>query len=171
MGAPGDRKDESGREWFGYPRPSSRGRLEFVFNLKHQFLSGGKWYSRNTEAIDLGATQTPWLYTSGTSGLKSLEIPLRGKEDGPANYTVKLYLGSVRQTSVTPVVTGPFDLVLHGDTVADSIGFEAGLRDMTNRGLVREFNGVPVETSLKLELRHLDAENPGAIAAIEVIQE
>jgi hypothetical protein len=42
---------------------------------------------------------------------------------------------------------------------------------MTNRVLVREFNGVPVETSLKLELRHLDAENPGAIAAIEVIQE
>ena len=74
-------------------------------------------------------------------------------------------------TSVTPVVAGPFDLVLQGDTVAQSLGFEAGQRDLTNRVLVREFKGVSVETSLKLELHHLDAANPGAIAAIEVIQE
>ena len=171
LGAPGDRKDESGREWFGYPRPSSRGRLEFVFNLKHQLQSGGKWYSRNAEAIDLGATQTPWLYTSGTSGLKSLDIPLRGKDDGAASYTVKIYLGSLQQKSVTPWVSGLFDLSFQGDIVAEGIGFQSGEGGDSNRVLMREFKGVPVETSLKIDLKHLDSENPGTISAIEVIQE
>ncbi|MGI9442984.1 MAG: PQQ-binding-like beta-propeller repeat protein [Rubripirellula sp.] len=171
LGAPGDRKDDSGREWFGYPRPSSRGRLEFVFNLKHKLESGGKWYSRNAEAIDLGATQTPWLYTSGTSGLKSVDIPLRGKEDGAANYTVKIYLGSLQQKSIKPVASGPFDLSFQGNVVAEAISFEPSQGTGSNRVLVKEFKGVPVETSLKIDLKHLDAENPGSIAAIEVIQE
>ena len=171
LGAPGDRKDDSGREWFGYPRPSSRGRLEFVFTLKHQLESGGKWYSRNAEAIDLGATQTPWLYTSGTSGLKSVDIPLRDKEDGAANYTVKIYLGSLQQKSIKPVASGPFDLSFQGNVVAEAISFEPSQGTGSNRVLVKEFKGVPVETSLKIDLKHLDAENPGSIAAIEVIQE
>ena len=171
LGAPGDRKDDSGREWFGYPRPSSRGRLEFVFNLKHQLQAGGKWYSRNAEAIDLGATQTPWLYTSGTSGLKSLEIPLRGKDDGVANYKVKIYLGSLQQKTVTPLATGLFDLSLQGEVVAEAIGFETANGDATNQVMIKEFTGVPVESSLKIDLKHLDPENPGTIAAIEVIQE
>ena len=100
-----------------------------------------------------------------------LDIPLRGKEDGAANYTVKIYLGSLQQKSIKPVATGPFDLSLQGDVVAKAISFEPSQGTGTNRVLVKEFNGVPVETSLKIDLTHLDAENPGSIAAIELIQE
>ena len=166
LGAPGDRKDESGQEWFGYPRPSSRGRLEFVFNLKHQLVAGGKWFSRNAEAIDLGTTQTPWLYTSGTSGMKSLEIPLRAKDDGAANYTVRIYLSSLKQQSA-----GLFDLSLQGQTVAKGIGFNTATDAGVNRVVVKEFNKIPVDQTLKVELIHHDDQHPGAISAIELIRE
>ena len=171
LGAPGDRKDESGRAWFGYPRPSSRGRLEFVFDLKHKLVQGGKWFSRNAEAVDLGTTQTPWLYTSGTSGLKRLEIPLRGKEDGKANYTVKVYLGSPGQGTAFPVASGSFDLSLQGKVVEEAIEFDSGSGAGTNQTLVREFHGIPVATSLTIEMDHQDANKPGTVAAIEVIEE
>ena len=164
FGAPGDRKDESGQEWFGYPRPSTRGRLEFVFDLKHKLHDGGGWYSRNAEAIDLGSNPTPWLYTSGASGLKSVEIPLLGNDDEPAKYTVRVYLASLEQNP-----GGLFDLSIQGKTVEKSID----ITDNTNRSgvVIRDFNNIAVDGSLKLELNQHDDTKPATIAAIEVIRE
>ncbi|MGI9473739.1 MAG: PQQ-binding-like beta-propeller repeat protein, partial [Rubripirellula sp.] len=161
FGAPGDRKDESGLEWFGYPRPSARGRLEFVFDLKHQLQQGGGWYSKNAEAIDLGATKTPWLYTSGASGLKRIEIPLLGDGDDAAEYTVKIYYAPLESHPGKP-----FDLSLQGEAVEKGIDFTAN-RSAT----IREYNHIPVEDSLIVELKPQDSEELATLAAIEVIRE
>ncbi|MGB1815184.1 MAG: hypothetical protein ACPHJ3_07480, partial [Rubripirellula sp.] len=64
-----------------------------------------------------------------------------------------------------------FDLSLQGNVVAEGIRFDTADGSGGNQVLVKEFNGVPVERALRIELKHLDPENPGSIAAIEVIQE
>ena len=42
LGAPGDRRDEFGKLWLGFPRPKTVNRMEFVFNIKPTLAGGGK---------------------------------------------------------------------------------------------------------------------------------
>ncbi|MCA9086375.1 MAG: PQQ-binding-like beta-propeller repeat protein, partial [Planctomycetaceae bacterium] len=65
FGAPGDRKDGTHREWLGFPRPKTVGRLEFEFDVKPQLADGGSWYSSNPESVRVPAAETPWLFASG----------------------------------------------------------------------------------------------------------
>ncbi len=112
FGAPGDRKDPSGQEWFGYPRPSTRERLEFVFDVKPKLASGGGWYSRNLESVNIQGTDKPWLYTSGARGLQRFEIPLLGKGDPKSNYTVKFHFSNLDKADA-----GLLDVRLQGQAV------------------------------------------------------
>ena len=138
FGAPGDRKDESGQEWFGYPRPSARGRLEFVFDLKHKLHPSGAWFSRNAEAVNFGSTKTPWLYASGAQGLHQFEIPLLGKGEKAANYTVRVHLADLESHP-----SGPLDVRLQGETV------EQGVEIATDsKTLIREYHHIPVSSTL-----------------------
>ena len=43
LGAPGDRRDESGKLWLGYPRPSSRDGLDLPIKLDEKFGEGGRF--------------------------------------------------------------------------------------------------------------------------------
>ena len=95
FGAPGDRKDVRGKEWFGYPRPSTRERLEFVFDLKPELKEGGSWFSRNDESVTVAGTDTPWLYTSGVRDLSRIEIPLLGENEAPRKYQVKFHFANL----------------------------------------------------------------------------
>lgn len=159
FGGPGDRKDIRGKEWFGYPRPSTRERLEFVFDLQPELASGGGWFSRNDESIRVQKTDTPWLYTSGARGLSKFEIPLLGEADQPRNYRVKLHFcqasdqpsaGRVRlQDRVEEV------------TLGDSVESEA---------TIHEFSDIRVERNMAVELLPAaDGDPLPTLAAIEVI--
>ena len=160
FGAPGDRKDDSGQEWFGYPRPSSRGRLEFVFDLNDELSSGGKWFNRNAEAAGIDSAKTPWLYASGAQGLQRFEVPLLGKGDAAANYTVRVHL-----TDLDSHPCGPLDIHLQGKTV------EQGVTVTGESTLIREYRDVLVKDKLTVELQPNEADRPATIAAIEVIRE
>jgi outer membrane protein assembly factor BamB len=164
FGAPGDRKDQSGREWLGYPRPSARERLEFVFDLKHEIAAGGGWYSRNGESFDIKSTNAAWLYTSGARGLKRIEFPLLGSGDPESKYTVKLHVAAL---STDP--SGAFDVRLQGETVAQDVDVqrESGL----NQATVKEFRDIPVGRNLLVELVTRGTEAPATLAAIEVIRQ
>ncbi len=169
FGAPGDRKDSTGQPWFGYPRPSSRERLEFVFDIKPQLAAGGGWYSKNSDAIDVEDAQTEWLYTSGARGLTRFELPLLGREDAPASYTVKLHFA---ETDGGQPGRRPFDIRLQGQLAAGSLDIvkEAG---GANRALVKSFSNVTVERDLAVEItpNFADADRLPTIAAVEVIRE
>lgn len=163
FGAPGDRKDASGREWFGYPRPHSVGRLEFVFQIDHELSSGGGWYSRNAESISVEGTDTPWLFTSGARGLKRFQLPLLGESDPAATYRVKLFAAALESDPC-----GPFEVRLQGKsvgTIDDASGFAA------RRAITVEFTGVSVERNLDVELIPTDPAKPLTLAAIEVVRE
>ncbi|MFK8114552.1 MAG: PQQ-binding-like beta-propeller repeat protein [Rubripirellula sp.] len=116
FGAPGDRKTDTGVEWFGYPRPASRARLEFIFDLKPKLQSGGGWYSRNLESVNIDATDKPWVFTSGARGLKQFEIPLLGKGDAKAKYNVTFLFVNLDEKD-----SGKFDIKLQSTVVKSDV--------------------------------------------------
>ena len=65
LALPGDRMDEARHEWFGYPRPSTRERLEYEFDIKPRIAEGGGWFNQNPDAADFAETEMPWLFASG----------------------------------------------------------------------------------------------------------
>ncbi len=164
FGAPGDRKDLARREWFGYPRPSTRERLEFVFDVKPELAAGGGWYSRNIESVNIPDTDTPWLFTSGARGLKRFELPLLGPDDARSQYTVKCYFANLDDTP-----TGPVDIQLQGQ-VAGTVHVQRASNGFT-KPLIREFTNVSVDQNLIVEMIPRRDELLPTLSAIEVIRE
>jgi hypothetical protein len=162
FGAPGDRKDLSGQEWFGYPRPLTRNRLEFVFDLKPELAEGGGWYSRNLESLDLESVETPWLYASGGRGIKRFEIPLLGKDDPPSTYDVRLYFANLEEREVPA-----FDVQLQSKLVQSGVvqrGYSVGPDCVQTL----DFANVDVKDNLVVEFDFADQSRPPVISAIEV---
>lgn len=164
FGAPGDRKDESGREWFGYPRPKAVERLEFVFTIDHKLAPGGGWYNRNAETRPIADSETPWLYTSGARALSRFELPLLGPEDDQAKYTVKLHFAAIDDDQ-----SGSFEIRLQGKTAAKSIDIEA--ESGHDRANIKEFTDVVVDRNLLVELVPGDENAAPTVAAIEVLRQ
>jgi hypothetical protein len=164
FGAPGDRKDTSGREWFGYPRPHTVGRLEFVFDLKQQLAAGGGWYRRSVESTPVADVETPWLVTSGARGLNRFQVPLLAETDQPARYRVTLLFAALESDPC-----GPFSVKLQGKTVAEGVDVEAEVG--VHRAMTLEFPGVAVQRDLVVELVSQDPGNLATLAAMEVVRE
>lgn len=171
LGAPGDRRDQQDRLWLAYPRPQTVGRLEYVFDIKPTLAKGGEFYTRNDEAVEVGGTNTPWLYSSGARGLTRCELPLLGKDDAPAKYTVKLHFARLADD---PVEVSTFDIRLQGEPVARNISIvkEAG---GSGKAWIRSFNDIPVTDKLVIELlptgKDLKPAELPTISAIEVVRQ
>ncbi|MCA9139993.1 MAG: PQQ-binding-like beta-propeller repeat protein, partial [Planctomycetales bacterium] len=177
FGAPGDRKDIGGQEWFGYPRPSSRERLEFVFDLKPVLSSGAGqnlqrgqtskagWYSRNVESVSLRETDKPWVFASGARGLKRFEIPLLGKDDPKASYGVKLLFANLDDED-----TGPFTIKLQSQTVKSGVVIKATPGTAAATQTI-ELNNITVSDKLVVELEGEDPNRLPILSGIEVIRE
>ncbi len=162
FGGPGDRKDLSGQEWFGYPRPSSRERLEFVFDIQPQLNSGGGWYSRNAEAVKVDNTDKAWLFTSGARGLKRFELPLLGENDAACKYTVKLYFANLDE-STSPAC----EVRLQGKVVGTAEPLP-GTKQGVAQPVQKVYEHIEVESGLIVEL---EAAELATISAIEVLRE
>ncbi|MCH7727469.1 MAG: PQQ-binding-like beta-propeller repeat protein, partial [Planctomycetes bacterium] len=165
LGAPGDRRDEFGTLWLGYPRPASRGRMEYVFDVKPQIASGGGYYVWNEESVNVAEADTPWVFTSGAHGLTRCELPLLGKDDGPAKFTVKLYFADLAENKTR---SGNFDIKLQGQSVAEDVEIESAAGGK-NRAFIQQFKGVEVKDNLIIEL--IGKKGLASIAGIEVIRE
>ncbi len=165
LGAPGDRKDSFGQEWFGYPRPNSRDRLEFVFDLKPKLLSGGGWYSRNPDSVAFTGTDKPWVYASGARGLSSLEIPLLGKGDPKSNYTVKLHFANLEGKDASS-----FDIEIQGGAVRKGVTLTSESANETEPMIVR-IDDVAVVDNLSIRLIPDDTDRMPTISAIEVVRQ
>lgn len=161
FGAPGDRKDIRGKEWFGYPRPSTRERLEFVFDLKPQLSDDGGWYSRNDESVTIAGTDIPWLFTSGARGLSNFEIPLLGEGDEPAQYRVRLFFANLDGSSLSSAT------VRLQDKIEEQIEFAS----TDGQAVVREFSDIQVERGLRIAISTDPTGTAPHLAGLEVIAE
>ena len=146
FGVPGDRKDEAGRLWLGYPRP--RGSLVLQTSAGVSFLPGGSYFEHDPARRSIEGTDKPWLFCSGARGLGQLKLPLAEPVDGTARYTVRLALAELDHDTPGKRV---FDVKLQGKVVAEGLDVvkEAGAK---NRALVKEFKGIDADDELTLEL-------------------
>ena len=148
LGAPGDRRDAHGKLWLGYPRPSSRAGIDLPLNLKPKFEQGGDFYALNEQAVTVAGTDTPWVFTSGARGLTRADVPLIGKGQPAATYTVRLYFMALEGDRPGRRV---FDIKLQDQTVAKN--FDPMARaSATQRAFMIEFQNIAVTSDLVLEL-------------------
>jgi outer membrane protein assembly factor BamB len=155
FGAPGDRRDTNGALWLGYPRPGlpgDRKAMGFSLELQTEFLDGGGYFRRNSEAEPVAGTDSPWVFASCARGLRRCLLPLLGEEDEPAEYNVQLYFAELENEQAGERV---FDIKLQGRMVLGSFDVvkEAG---SSHRAVMREFRGVQISRNLEIELAPRD---------------
>ena len=146
LGAPGDRRDSTGRVWFAWPRPKSRFGLKLP--IKAEVAEGLGYFSHNPMTTRIAGTDKPWVYCSGCCGLSRCVVPLRDRGQGQAAYTVRLHFVEPTNTRAGQRV---FDVKLQGRTVLK--GFDvleaAGKR---NKAVVKTFSNIKVTDVLTIEL-------------------
>jgi len=146
FGAPGDRKDDAGNLWFGYPRPY-QGRLVMKLDVDATFHPGGRFTVENSVYSPVTGLDAPWRFASAASGLKKCVIPLLGKADGSALYRVRLALADPDNDRPGQRV---FDVKLQGKLVAKDFDIVATAGGR-HRGTIAEFSAA-VDDDLVIEL-------------------
>ena len=148
FGAPGDRRDEHGKLWLGYPRPSSRSGMDLDFDLKPTFVKAGDFFTQNSESHTLAGTESPWIFVSGARGLQRCELPLIATGETPDTYTVRLSFAPLETDKPGQRI---FDVKLQGKTVLK--GFDPAAQEGgPHAAFVAEFEKIPVTDTLVVEL-------------------
>ena len=154
FGAPGDRRAPDGTAWIAYPRPRPEREtsLDLTFDAKVAFEAGGTYVSYNEDTIDIKSSEVPnWVYSSWGNGVLMSRIPLLGKGDSPAKYTVRIHMAAPepkgKQLAAKEPVERHFSLRLQGKVVADDIRIQPG----ETSPKVLEFKGIEVSDVLTLE--------------------
>ncbi|MBQ15699.1 MAG: hypothetical protein CMJ65_01105 [Planctomycetaceae bacterium] len=147
LGAPGDRRDATGKLWLSYPRPKSNKTtgLELNLDLGEMFAKGGKFVSRDGDASEESSRPEAWVFSSSAQGITKCSLPLRGTGDKPARYTVRLYFAANKEKPGQRV----FDVQVQGKVVLKDFDVAKANRNGT---AVREIPGVIVTGQLKIEL-------------------
>jgi outer membrane protein assembly factor BamB len=165
LGAPGDRNDATRQAWFGFPRPKSVGRLEFVFDIQPRFAVGGGWVSENPDNLELGNGQLSWLFASGARGLEYFQVPLLGPEDPAAHYDIKLYFAGMKVAEVAQL-----RIQLQG---SDASGESVQLNSDQQNAIpvcVRHFKNVPVDSELTFQCTVDTTQMLPRLAAVEIVR-
>jgi outer membrane protein assembly factor BamB len=151
LGAPGDRKDASGKLWLSYPRYRAyqETSLDVKLDLQPKFKTGGQFTSVSESSQPISGTTTPWLYTSWAEGLEQLTLPLLGPKDEPATYTVRLHFARLRDADPKPIV---FDVRLQGKLAAENVTLPAAdAPGVDSAAIIREIEGVDVRNNLVID--------------------
>ncbi len=151
LGGPGDRRDERGTLWLSYPRPP-RGhgtvRFKYYFALDVTMFPGCDYFNRAAEHCPIAETDEPWLYSSGCSGASRLVIPVVGKDEPAAVFTVRLGFAETQHSKPGARV---FDIKIQGKLVEKDFDIirTAGRPHVA---VVRQFTGIEVADRLDIQL-------------------
>ncbi|MBI5683502.1 MAG: PQQ-binding-like beta-propeller repeat protein [Verrucomicrobia bacterium] len=172
LGAPGDRRDAAGTLWLAYPRPAGAGSLVLQPKIAVKMLPAiGGYFAQSPDSVRVVGTTSPWLYTFGTRGVASCEIPLLDAGDGPGRYTIRLGFAEMDDAKAGARV---FDVKLQGKEVLKDFDVvkEAGA---PRKALVKEFKGVDVDEALLIEFvpksPQATAEQAPILQTVEVLRE
>ena len=163
FGAPGDVRDSQGTLWLAYPRPglpSDRSAMGFSFDLKVEFLPGGKYVSHGGAPERMAQPDQIHVASSFAQGVKRCVVPLRADADGPGEYTVRLYFPTPAESAAGKMT---FDIKLQGNIVA-----KAGDPARSNQAAPLEFTGIRVDRNLEIELIGSGGPAP-ALSGVEVL--
>jgi hypothetical protein len=151
LGGPGDRRDDHGTLWLGYPRPPrghSTVRFKHYFALDVTTFPGCGYFNRAAEHCPIAETDTPWLYSSGCSGLRRLIIPVIGENEPGALFTVRLGFAETQHRRPGERV---FDIKIQDKLVQSGFDiFRTAGRPY--KAVVRQFTGIKVGDRLDIRL-------------------
>lgn len=164
FGAPGDRKDKAQKAWFGFPRPMSVNRLEFVFDIQPQLAEGGGWYSHNPDAVQVESDDASWLFASGARGLEHFEIPLLGAEDKPTSYDVRMFF-----TDISPMELDGVKVSFQGQELSGETQTNGSNSSQKQAVVEKVYSTVRVEKNLVVDVKWPADKPQPTIAAMEVI--
>lgn len=165
LGAPGDRVDVARKTWFGYPRPKSVERLEFIFDIQPRFADGGGWFSNNPDNLDWQKSDLPWIFASGARGLQHLEIPLLGSDDETAKYNVRLFFAGMTKSQIDELEIRFQGTPMEGKTERFGDGPHGSAITF-----VREFREIPVTQNLVYDCLIPTIGPLPELSAIEVVR-
>ncbi|MBP89986.1 MAG: hypothetical protein CMJ64_25300 [Planctomycetaceae bacterium] len=175
FGAPGDRRDQTGKLWLSWPRPSDNPRskstdktgLALTFDLKTTFADGGGFVSHDGDATVADSPELAWVTSSGGRGLTRFSIPLLGADDVPTEYTLRLHFAPDTGSETGGQVC---NVTIQGKRVLKNLDV---LAEKEAR-VVREFTGVQVTDNLVVELTPVngttDSPRLPVVCGVEVIQ-
>jgi len=141
LGAPGDRRDASGRLWLAWPRPSSRRGLEFSPGVVVKFGNGGRWEFESSRGMgDTGAAAPPWLFASGARNPRRCELTLRKSGSAAVRYRLKLMFAAKEGFDPAGIAVKFQGKPAHPASVESIDG-----------GVMMTFDGIPVRDKLGID--------------------
>jgi hypothetical protein len=141
LGAPGDRRSESGTLWFDYPSqggPSPE--LDVATEPKNV-----EWFSRHPSTV---TGEAAWITASGGEGLRKLTVDVPESLSTQTAWTVRLYFAEPEAIEPSDRV---FSIALQNQTVAPEFDI-AQEADGTGKSLIKEFPGIKPARDLTIEL-------------------
>lgn len=179
FGAPADMKDDEGTVWFGYPNPVTRSwhnhfpDYGIKFDLEEDLAPGMGYFTRDFRGETIEGTNRPWLFSSGCLGMQRCEVPLIDDvwREKAGLYTVRLGFCAPKNDRLGQRM---FDIALQGRLRLENFDILEAAGG-PERAVVKEFKGVRVENTLRIEFmpeksRPTLAESP-LINFIEMIRE
>ncbi len=167
LGAPGDKKDENGNLWFGYPRPKTEYGIKF--NLHETVDEHMGYFNYDARGVQIKETDSPWLYTSGCVGFSNCKISLL--DDA---WSVKPGIYTVRLGFFAPTGDRVFDISLQDNTVLENFNLTEEM-GANKQVVIKEFNHISVNNDLTIALiaKHSvpEADEAPVINFIEIIRE
>jgi outer membrane protein assembly factor BamB len=158
LGAPGNRKADSGTLWLEYPSSGSPGPKPDVSIAGPEVT----YYRRHFTQIE----GTPaWAGASGAIGLERLTLTLGPKGTPPRHCTVRLVFAEPDAQKTDERI---FSVALNGQTVLPSLNIraEAGA---PLKVIVKEFTGIEVADKLEVKLTAISG--VPVLSGVEVVQE
>ena len=149
LGAPGDRRDQTGKLWLAFPRSASkphRGKVPYTLQVpvKIQAAEGMGPNRVHGDRVKITGTERPWIYASQVRGPKTITVNLNSK--AARAFTVRLHFCELDDTKPGQRV---FDVKIQGKVVAKGLDVvkETGGR---YKALVKEYKGVRAGESLSV---------------------
>jgi len=164
LGAPGDRKDDSGTLWVEYPDSGGRS-PEVAVEASGQI----RWYCRHSSRVVGDGPH--WVAASGGEGIESLALRLAGEDqtDGPdpALYRVRLHFAEPDDLAPGERI---FDVAIQGTTVIEGLDVvaQAGAPRTVH---VVELPSLSLADMLTIDLVPRDGSRPPILSGVEVLAE
>ncbi len=144
LGAPGDRRDASGTLWLEYPTVGGPSPKVEVQVEAAQAAGDVKWFRQHSSLVS--AAGLDWVAASGGEGIRSVLLAIYNRER--RTYTVRLHFSEPQAVAVGE---RRFSVALQGTEVLPELDIMAEAGE-ANRGIVKEFTGIAVQHSLRIEL-------------------
>lgn len=158
LGAPGDRRTDTGTLWVNYPRdagPSPELPIEVAGEVQ--------WFVNHSSRID--EDELPWVAASGVEGIEQLSVGL-GRSDKPRQFTVRIFF--VEPDVSVGVGQRVFDVEIQGQKVAARLDVEERSGGPL-RSFVSTHKGISVDDQLRISLTSHTDRLP-VLCGVEIVE-